>query len=235
MTNTLYQYSILSALMKGLCKNGLPTSQALQKGTHGLGTVPYLNGEVIILDGVIYHFPSDGPLRKLEPDDTLPFCMVTDFAPTLIKSFATLSISTLVPALYPLLPTQQNRFLSVLIRGSFNIQFRVIASQSTACESLSELAKKAKISNVDGIKGTIFGFWSPAFSTGFGVSGFHLHFLSEDGRTGGHVLDFRGVDVQIEAASVGEYRVELPLDEEFNSVVIGCVGGAELHEAEGGA
>lgn len=235
MTNTLYQYSILSALMKGLCKKGLPASQALQKGTHGLGTVPYLNGEVIILDGKIYHFPSDGPLRQLEPDDTVPFCMVTDFAPTLTKSLSKVSTWTLVTALHPLLPAQQNRFLSVLVRGCFDVRFRVIAAQTAACESLGELAKKAKVYTVHGIRGTIFGFWSPAFSTGFGVSGFHLHFLSEDRSTGGHVLDFEGSDVQVEAASVGEYRVELPLDEEFNSAVIGYVGGNELHEAEGGS
>ena len=234
MTNTLYQYSILSALMKGLCKNGLPASSALKKGTHGLGTVPHLNGEVIILDGVIYHFPPDGPLRELQADDTLPFCMVTDFVPTLTKSLPTLSMSTLVPALHPLLPAQQNRFLSVLIRGSFDIRFRVIAAQ-TEGESLGELAKKAKVYTVDGVRGTIFGFWSPAFSTGFGVSGFHLHFLSGDRGTAGHVLEFQGNDVELEAASVGEYRVDLPLGEEFNSGVIGCVADTEVHEAEGGA
>lgn len=86
---------------------------------------------------------------------------------------------------------------------------------------------------MDNVQGMLFGFWSPAFSGGFSVPGFHLHFLSEDWSQGGHVIEFEAQNIQLEAAVIGEYQIELPGHEEFNQDVIGNVAEEELKKAEG--
>lgn len=52
--NELYQYSTGDALMAGIAAHGLPISDLLSHGNHGLGTFKYLVGEMIVLDGIVY-------------------------------------------------------------------------------------------------------------------------------------------------------------------------------------
>ena len=233
-TNNIYQYSILSALLDGICQTGTALKDTLAHGDHGLGTVPGLNGEVVIVDGKAYHFPPDAELRKVEVSDTLPFVMITRFEPTFQKAMSSLSMTSLPEALNPLLPSRQNCFLSIRLDGMFRlITFRVIAGQCRPREPLSELAKRQQIVSLESIEGTLFGFWSPAFSGGFSVAGFHLHFLSKDRTRGGHVTGFTG-DVSLQAAVINKYTVELPHSEEFNQETIKGAREAELHAVEGG-
>ncbi|KAF9887352.1 hypothetical protein FE257_010347 [Aspergillus nanangensis] len=143
--NNLHQYSILNALMHGICETGPPLSTHLTHGTHGLGTVPSLNGEIIILANEAYHFPpSSTTPRKLSPTDPLPFLMITNFQPTFAHTHPTpLSMTSLPSALSPVLPSQQNRFIAVRVEGEFTrLVFRVIPAQETPREPLRELARR---------------------------------------------------------------------------------------------
>jgi len=65
------------------------------------------------------------------------------------------------------------------------------------------------------LQGTLIGLWSPGFAASFSVPGYHFHFLSEDRQKGGHVLDCRASDVDIEGCSINEMHVSLPETEEF--------------------
>lgn len=232
--NNIYQYSVLSALLYGICQQGSTVQTILSKGDHGLGTVSGLNGELVIIDGEAYHFPSNGKLRKVHGSDIVPFTMVTRFQPTFTKTLPSLTFGLLQQELSPLLPSKQNCFLSVRIEALFqHIVCRVIACQTVPHESLGELAKRQHMHNMDNMQGTLFGFWSPAFSGGFSVPGFHLHFLSEDRSQGGHVIGFEAQNIQLEAAVIGEYQIELPGHEEFNQDVIANVAEEELKKAQG--
>ena len=232
--NNIYQYSVLSALLYGICQQGATVQTILSKGDHGLGTVSGLNGELVIINGEAYHFPPNGKLRKAHGTDTVPFIMVTRFQPTFTKTLPCLTLGSLQQALSPLLPSKQNCFLSVRIEAFFqHIACRVIPCQTLPRESLGELAKRQHMHDMKNVQGMLFGFWSPAFSGGFSVPGFHLHLLSEDRSQGGHVIEFEAQNVQLEAAVIGEYHIELPEHEEFNQDVIGNVAEEELKKAEG--
>ncbi|KAG0154705.1 hypothetical protein PDIDSM_273 [Penicillium digitatum] len=233
--NNLYQYSVLSALMAGICQTGITVGEILTNGDHGLGTVSNLNGEIVIVDGDAYQIPPGEELRKVDFSDVLPFAMITRFRPTMEKSLRFLTLDTLSEALEPLLPSRQNCFLSIRVDALFdNLKFRVIAAQSKPRESLAELAKRQQVRAHRDIEGTLFGFWSPAFSGGFSVKGFHLHFLSRCKTRAGHVLEFDSRDVRLQAAIIREYTVELPQNKDFNEEVIGRVREEDLHAAEGG-
>lgn len=199
--NNIYQYSVLSALQYGICQQGATVQTILSKGDHGLGTVSGLNGELVIIDGDAYHFPPNSKLRKAHGTDTVPFIMVTRFQPTLTKTLPSLTLGSLQQELSPLLPSKQNCFLSVRVEAFFqHIACRVIPCQTLPREPLGELAKRQHMHNLKNAHGILFGFWSPAFSGGFSLPGFHLHFLSEDRSQGGHVMEFEAQKAQLKAA-----------------------------------
>lgn len=140
--NNIYQYSVLSALLYGICQQGATVQTILSKGDHGLGTVSGLNGELVIINGEAYHFPPNGKLRKAHGTNTVPFIMVTRFQPTFTKTLPCLTLGSLQQALSLLLPSKQNCFLSVRIEAFFqHIACRVIPCQTLPRESLGELAK----------------------------------------------------------------------------------------------
>ncbi|KAF7589711.1 hypothetical protein BBP40_003909 [Aspergillus hancockii] len=221
-------------LYPGLAQTGPSINEVLTHGDHGLGTVAHLNGELIIVDGEGYHLTPDNQPRKVTPADRFPFMMVTQFRPTVTKQLASLTMPTLHTALSPLLPSKQNCFLSVRVDGLFHqVAFRVIPAQSTAREPLSELAKRQQFQSVQNVQGLLFGFWSPAFSNGFSVAGFHLHFISDDRTAGGHVTGFDTRDATLSAAVLKEYQVEMPQHEEFHEVPIRNFASTDLYAAEG--
>ncbi|PYI07339.1 alpha-acetolactate decarboxylase [Aspergillus sclerotiicarbonarius CBS 121057] len=245
-SNQLYQYSILSALMHGLAtkETGTTVADLLAHGDHGIGTVADLDGEVIVLEGVVYHYPVSGDVpRRITADDdqgdTLPFAMVSFFQPSLTKHLSSLSMSTLATSVSPLLPAQQNSFLAVKATAFFQqVTVRSIPAQSYPHEPLSVLAKRQTHHTIECISGTLFGFWSPAYSMGMSLHGFHIHFISEDRQVGGHVINFQTEEshnaVRLEAAVMDEYTVRVPSAEEFHRDVIPLGNPAEMIVAEGG-
>ncbi|KYG40147.1 hypothetical protein M433DRAFT_9195 [Acidomyces richmondensis BFW] len=52
--NHIYQYSLLNALMDGVCETGIPVSKFTRMGNQGLGTFARMNGELVFLDGKVY-------------------------------------------------------------------------------------------------------------------------------------------------------------------------------------
>ncbi|GKZ85319.1 hypothetical protein AnigIFM56816_011086 [Aspergillus niger] len=234
MANCIYQYSVLGALMDGICQDGTTAQNILKHGDHGIGTIRGLNGELVIIDGVAYHFPADGPLRPVEDADIIPYAMTTKFQPTLTSHIPCTSMSSLFDTLSPVFPGEQNVFLSIRLVASFSrVVFRVIPAQSNPRETLLSLAKRQEIRECRHIQGTLFGFWSPKYTSGLSVPGFHLHLLSTDRTLGGHVMDFDAEDGQLDAAVVRNYQVELPDSEEFREAPLNCVKEQELHTAEG--
>ncbi|KLU92027.1 alpha-acetolactate decarboxylase [Magnaporthiopsis poae ATCC 64411] len=95
--NEIYQYSIVSALMDGVGSSGLPLSDLITHGDHGLGTFRHMAGEMIVVDGHVYQMKSDGSIATvdtspgaLDKTDGLPivapFAMLTRFRPTVHRA-----------------------------------------------------------------------------------------------------------------------------------------------------
>ncbi|PYH88574.1 alpha-acetolactate decarboxylase [Aspergillus ellipticus CBS 707.79] len=237
--NQLYQYSLIGALLRGICADGLPAQDLLPHGTHGLGTVSELDGEVIILDGTVYHFPSTGmcSVQSLNPSERMPFALMTDFQPTKTAPITTpLNATTLFDIVAPLLGRGQNHFLSVRVDAVFSVMTtRIIPKRTspTAGETLADLAQRQAVTTITETKGTLFGFWSPPYVAGIGVPGFHLHYLSDDRRSGGHVLDFRAETGEVQAAVLRKVDIELPETEEFAELAVDVPEADAVERAKG--
>ena len=82
------------------------------------------------------------------------------------------------------------------------------------------------------VKGTLVGFRCPAFVKGINVPGYHLHFLTEDRKAGGHVLDLRvtGLDVILDASD--SIYLALPQHGDFMHTDLSVDRQQELHRVE---
>jgi acetolactate decarboxylase len=82
------------------------------------------------------------------------------------------------------------------------------------------------------LRGTLVGIWSPAFAASFSVPGYHFHFLSVDRQSGGHVLECRASEVEIDACAMNEMHVSLPETEDFLKADLTRDPEADLMKAE---
>ena len=65
------------------------------------------------------------------------------------------------------------------------------------------------------------------------VPGYHLHFLSADHQSGGHLLECAGSDLRLQIQRQGDFRVALPETEDFIKADLRRDPGADLAKAEG--
>lgn len=219
--NEIFQYSLANALMDGVADKGAAISILLTHGDHGLGTFRHMQGEMIILDGLIYQLKSDGSVTAVASDtpQISPFAMVTHFHPTQSTTAVLSDKADLVGILSFLLPEAHNLYLAVRITGSFkSVTVRTVGGQTKPHEGLADVGKHQTSHTLDCLQGTIIGFRSPAYMQGISIAGDHLHFISADRTKGGHLLGLiSDGDVNVEVAPISKFHLELPMhDDEFN-------------------
>lgn len=219
--NEIFQYSLANALMDGVADKGVAINTLLNHGDHGLGTFRHMQGEMIILDGLIYQMKSDGSVTTVASDtpQISPFAMVTHFCPTQSTAAVLSDKADLVGILSFLLPEAHNLYLAVRITGSFkSVTVRTVGGQTRPHEGLADVGKHQTSHTLDGLQGTIIGFRSPAYMQGISIAGDHLHFISADKTKGGHLLGLiSDGDVNVEVAPISKFHLELPVhDDEFN-------------------
>ena len=52
--------------------------------------------------------------------------------------------------------------------------------------------------------------WFPQYFSGIAVAGFHLHFISDDLKYGGHVLDLKLNDGKMDLMQISDENIHLP-------------------------
>lgn len=216
--NHIYQYSLLNALMDGVCETGIPVSKFLTKGTQGLGTFVRMQGELLFLDGKVYQLQAGGKTREADPSDQIPFAVSTNLVAQSTQSVDFADKSGIDQALDGFNDHAKNLFMTYRIDGAFDhVKCRTVEGQEYKGQSLSELGKKQSIEEYSKVEGTIIGFRTPLNWQGFGVAGEHLHFINKDRSAGGHVLDVRGKGLEMKMAVAANVHVELPTSEDFNA------------------
>lgn len=222
--NELYQYSVLSALMSGAASSGIPLSQILSHGNHGLGTFERLEGEMIVLDGSAYQMKSDGSilpnLERDHGDQIIPFAMITSFQPSVTETITFDSKQDLADKISALLPRTQNHFIAFRIDGTFSqVGVRTVGGQLTPHEKLIDVGKRQATHTFESIRGSIVGFRSPAYFQGISVAGDHMHLISEDRKFGGHLQACSATEgVTLGAATIHRFDLQLPEDGDFRDV-----------------
>ncbi len=172
---------------------------------------------MVMIDGVAYHLRADGSIERSASTIRLPFAMVTSFEPTKTQATSLLNKDSIFTTAKELFPNTNNLFLALRIEAVFqSIKVRAVRGQTYKGQPLSELGSTQTISTYKNIRGTVFGFRSPPFSSGISVAGGHLHFISAARDCGGHVLELEASEAELSGAVITNIQMELPESAEFN-------------------
>ncbi|MQY66519.1 MAG: acetolactate decarboxylase [Clostridia bacterium] len=208
--DVLFQTSTMNAIFKGVYDGEITYKQLRQHGDFGIGTFNGLDGELFALEGKFYRIKADGIAYPVDDSMKTPFAVVTFFEPD--KSVLldeTFDYEQLQQYLDNLLPTK-DIFYAIKIKGTFKyIKARNIPRQNKPYPQFSEVVKSQLIFEFHNVEGTMVGFWCPAYLEEINVPGYHLHFITKDKKTGGHLLECQVQDVKIEIDYTPEFHVAL--------------------------
>ncbi len=212
----LTQISTIDALMTGIYDGDTKLSILRERGDFGLGTFNSLDGEMILLDGRFYQVKASGVVAEPTMEARTPFAAVTTFAANrtipLSKGQRFNGVTELVDSMLP----TTNIFYAVKITGHFQlVKTRSVPSQPKPYRPLIEVVKTQPVFTLSDMDGTVIGFRSPAYTKGLAVPGYHLHFISADRKTGGHILDFVVEHGKAEIADISALFLILPSDKAF--------------------
>lgn len=234
--NTLYQVSLLNALMQGDYDATLPWSDACPSTDIGLGTCQGLGGEMILLDSKAYLAQNDGTVTPLPKEEPVAFCTFAGLEEDLpsrpcqnIQSFA--QLKTLLDEAISQNP---NICYGVKLKGKFrSVLVRSVGRQEKPYPPLTEVAKHQNTFTYQNLTGTLVGFWVPAYLGQLNLPSWHLHFLSDDTTKGGHLLDCAVEDAQLQIQPLYDLVVRLPHTPVFAGLDLNQNLLKEAHAIEG--
>ena len=191
--------------------DGTATYAELAKhGDFGIGTLNGLDGEMVALDGVFYQIPIDGDPRKIGSAEETPFAIVTFF-----EADQTLHVDE--PMNYSELQAFIDQNISpeaalyaIKIHGVYDFaEARSVPKQVEPYPELEEVIEHQVIFPLYNVTGTAAGFRLPSYMDEINVAGYHMHFISDDETSGGHLLDCIIRDATIEIDYTYSYELEL--------------------------
>lgn len=77
----VFQYSTITALMEGVYDGDYPARELEDSSLIGLGTFNALDGEMVIMDGLVYQVNVEGEVIPVSPDTKTPFAVAAVFEP----------------------------------------------------------------------------------------------------------------------------------------------------------
>jgi acetolactate decarboxylase len=232
----LYQTSTMSALLDGVYDGEVTVGELLRHGDFGLGTFNHLDGEMLVLDGVCHHLRADGSATAAQDDELTPFATVTWFTADADVTVPPATDRSGLTALVDRSVTSENLVYAIRITGTFSeIHTRTVMEQTPPYPRLDEATKGQKETTLRNMSGTLAGFRTPAYEQGISVPGYHLHFLDDDRRHGGHALDFRMEKGRVQLSTQSDLHLSLPRTPQFLASDLSAADTeAQIRKAEGG-
>ncbi len=217
--DVLFQTSMYDALDKGVHEGEITVKDLKQHGDFALGTFNAIDGEMIGLDGEFYQIKIDGLAYPAIDSMQTPFAMVTSFEPDRRTSLnKAADLEQLKQHLDGLLPTK-NIFYAIKIEGAFKyIKARSVPRQERPYPRLSKIFDNQRIFQFHDVRGTLVGFRCPFYVEGINVPGYHFHFITEDRKAGGHLLQCNLEDVPVEIDYIHAFHLALPKGGDFFKV-----------------
>jgi acetolactate decarboxylase len=215
--DTFYHYSIWWAFVNKVFDGTLSAKELKAKGDIGLGSYNALDGELIMLDNTPYKVTEDGVVSVAKDDDLIVYANAVHFTPE--QSFtidSTVHHQGLRDAISSEL-SSKNIFYGFRIHGEFDsIKLGGLHKQQKPYETgLDVLLPKRPVFEGQNVSGTIVGFYCPEYIGNIGVANYHFHFISDDKKLGGHVMEFTGNNLKVEIDPIHKYTFELPQTPEF--------------------
>ena len=197
--DVLYQPTRIDYLLSGHYDGKVTYKEVRKHGDFGLGTFDHLDGEMVELDGTLYQVKSDGSINPVADSAKSPFAAVTFFdAKKKASTDQPLDLQQLSNFLDGVILDKET-YYAIRIDGTFKyVKTRSVPAQKKPYPPLSEVAKTQPTFEFHDVKGTLVGFRCPESANGINLPGYHFHFITEDRKGGGHLLE-----VQTDSIAVG--------------------------------
>ena len=235
----MFQVSTLQALMLGYSRSVISVSELLGHGDTGLGTFVDVDGEMIVLDGICYRAMENGDIAVAEPDRGVPFSAIcsmkkgrhVEFGPMKNIEELKVTLNNIIESHFGL-----NSMHMARIDGEFEI---VDARSESGYESVHEdlkfiLGKTQKAFQFEKIKGTLVCAYFPDYMDGINAAGWHLHFISDDRKHGGHVFDIQMKSGKGCISKINAIEIKLPDEPVFDTYSLKQASEEEIKAVEQG-
>ena len=235
----MFQVSTLQALALGYSRAVINVAELMRHGDTGLGTFEDVNGEMIVIDGHCYRADEKGDVSEADGELGVPFSSVTFFnEERRCELGGADSIESLKEMLDLRIEEQfeLNSMHIVRIDGSFG---RVCARSESGCRAhhvtlKDALSKTQRDFFFDELNGTLVCVYYPDYMDGINASGWHLHFVSEDRKKGGHVFDLSLKSGTARFDTITGIELTLPHGPAFDTYALKGASKDEIKSVEQG-
>ncbi|MCP4150384.1 MAG: acetolactate decarboxylase [bacterium] len=206
-----FQVSTATAVFEKVYDGEVSFGELKRYGNLGIGLVNSIDGEFLAVDGQYYQFKVDAGAHLLPDSTKTPTANITWFeSEKSVVSDEPMDFDKFTKYLDTLTGTK-NIFYAFRIEGLFkHVKTRSVPKQEKPYLPLLEVVKQNRIFEYNNQKGTAVGFWVPHFMTGLAVTGYHLHFITDDRKFGGHLLECSPENVKIDIENIYGFQVVLP-------------------------
>ena len=235
----MFQVSTLQALMLGYSRAVIPVSELLKHGDIGIGTFTDVDGEMIVLDGTCYRAMEKGDVVTAEPDRGVPFstvCIMEESTP--IEFGQINNIDDLKTELNNIIDSHfgLNSMHMARIDGEFEL---VDARSESGYKSVhvdlkTILGKTQRAFKFEKVAGTLVCVYFPDYMDGINAAGWHLHFLSDDKKHGGHVFNIVMNSGKGCISKINSLELKLPDEPVFDTFALKQASKEELKSVEQG-
>ena len=210
---TFTQISLFSMLLCGRYGGIVTVADVKKLGNMAIATMDRLDGEMQMIDGVVYQACADGRVCLPKDDETIPFGTIADFhAEKILKIRDVPSYEAFEEQMVACCP-MENFPLAVHVTGTFGrMKVRAVARQEKDGVGLAEAAKDEAVFELQNTSGDLVGFRLPGYVKGVNAPGWHLHFMDTERRHGGHVVNFSLTEGELRYCHADDFQIRLPDD-----------------------
>ncbi|TLV03526.1 acetolactate decarboxylase [Dyadobacter luticola] len=230
----MYQYSIIDALMAGVFDGDLTIGQLKNKGDFGIGTFNRVDGELMMNAGLVYRTKFDGSVEEVSDEDSTSAAFIKFFSADTVIILNDKNLTYEKIQQYLSEKLNPNEIYALRIKGRFTtMTTRAEKPAKPPYTSLPEhLKTNQTVFDLKNSEGICNGFLLPPYLARTNVPGFHMHYLANDHKAGGHIFSFTTDSVTIEIDKAKGFTIENNTNAEFKKVNLKPDRGAELKKIE---
>jgi alpha-acetolactate decarboxylase len=203
----VHQLDVITDLIHGNYESITTVSEAFAHSHTGLGVADRLDGEIISIDGVTWRIPATGIPVIAGPDLGLPFAISaaggTPLKQDLVAGMSESDIAIFIADLVKSTNDGRHSIAAVRVEGVFeNVLLRSEHRQKPPFRHLDEVLRDEVQFPFDSWSGTLAGFMFPrndvtSDESSEVIPGLHLHGISRDYTSGGHLHHATTIRVNI--------------------------------------
>ena len=227
------QVSLFSVLLSGRYDGVITIAELKKLGGMSIATMDRLDGEMQMIDNVVYQACADGHVYIPGDDATIPFGTIAEFHAEQSIPLADIPSYELFEEYMAECCPQENIPLAIHFTGDFRrMKVRTVARQERDGLGLADAAKNEAVFDLTDCSGDLVGFRLPGYVNGVNAPGWHLHFVDAARRRGGHVVNFSLRDGELRVCHADDFQIRLPAPEVLAGLDLSRDWSKELKRAE---